>query len=160
MRSTALNTKPDLRLSRRSFLALSAAVLAAALRPLHAWAGEWNKAAFDARNVNDALKSAGILNPAASADIVIKAPEIAENGAQVPVDILSKLPGTDTVYIFVDKNPQPFVGSFDFLNGAEAFISTRIKMGETSNLRVVVRAGGKHFVATREIKVTIGGCGA
>jgi sulfur-oxidizing protein SoxY len=159
MRSTALNTKPDLRLSRRSFLALSAALLAAALRPLHAWAGEWNKAAFDARNVNDALRSAGILNPAASADIVIKAPEIAENGAQVPVDILSKLPGTDTVYIFVDKNPQPFVGSFDFLNGAEAFISTRIKMGETSNLRVVVRAGGKHFVATREVKVTIGGCG-
>ena len=153
------NSTPRPGRSRRSFLALAAALLAGVLRPLRTWARDWDKAAFDARNVNDALKSAGIVNPALSADIVIKAPEIAENGAQVPVDILSKVPGTDIVYIFVDKNPQPFVGSFDFMNGAEPFISTRIKMGETSNLRVVVRAGGRHFVATREIKVTIGGCG-
>jgi sulfur-oxidizing protein SoxY len=154
-----LNTMSDAGHSRRAFLALGAALLASALRPLRSWAREWDKAAFDARNVNDAVKSAGITNPTTSADIVIKAPEIAENGAQVPVDISSKVAGTDIVYIFVDKNPQPFVGSFDFMNGAEPFISTRIKMGETSNLRVVVRAGGKYFVATREIKVTIGGCG-
>lgn len=153
------STTPGRGVSRRSFLALSAALLAGALRPLRVWAREWDQVAFDARNVNDALKSAGIVNPTPSTDIVIKAPEIAENGAQVPVDILSKLPGTDIVYIFVDKNPQPFVGSFDFMNGAEPFISTRIKMGETSNLRVVVRAGGRHHMATREIKVTIGGCG-
>jgi sulfur-oxidizing protein SoxY len=154
-----LSTTPAAGRSRRSFLTLTAALLAGALWPLRVWTREWDKAAFDARNVNDALKSAGIANPTPSADIVIKAPEIAENGAQVPVDIQSKLPATDIVYIFVDKNPQPFVGSFDFMNGAEAFISTRIKMGETSNLRVVVRAGGRHYVATREVKVTIGGCG-
>jgi sulfur-oxidizing protein SoxY len=159
LNTTPLSTTLGRVHSRRSFLALCAALLAGALRPLRVWAREWDKAAFDARNVNDALKSSGIVNPTASADIVIKAPEIAENGAQVPVDVLSKVPATDIVYLFVDKNPQPFVGSFDFMNGAEPFISTRIKMGETSNLRVVVRAGGKHFVATREIKVTIGGCG-
>jgi sulfur-oxidizing protein SoxY len=95
----------------------------------------------------------------ASADLIIRAPEIAENGAQVPIEVVSKIPGTRVLYLFVDKNPQPFVGSFEFLEGAEPFISTRIKMGETSDLRVVVRAGGKAYVALREIKVTIGGCG-
>jgi len=162
--NSTLNPTPGRRVSRRSFLAASAlwttALLSGLLHPLRALAAPWNKAAFDARNVNDALKAAGILNPQTSPDILIKAPEIAENGAQVPVDILSTLPGTETVYLFVDKNPQPFVGSFDFKNGAEPFISTRIKMGETSNLRIVVRAGGRHFAATREVKVTIGGCGA
>jgi len=163
MRAPESNLSRRPRLSRRSFLGAmlwTTVLLSGLLRPLHALAAQWNKAAFDARNVNDALKAAGIVSPATSADIVIKAPEIAENGAQVPVDILSKLPGTETIYIFVDKNPQPFVGSFDFKNGAEPFISTRIKMGETSNLRIVVRAGGRHFAATREVKVTIGGCGA
>ena len=149
--------------TRRSFLtagmARAAGFVLVLLRPLQALAAEWNKAAFDARNVNDALKSAGIVSPTPSADIVIKAPEIAENGAQVPVDIVSQVPGTDAVFVFVDKNPQPFVGSFSFKNGAEPFISTRIKMGETSNLRVVARAGGKDFMAIREVKVTIGGCG-
>lgn len=150
--------------TRRSLLtagaAFAAAFVSALTRPLQALAAEWNKAAFGARTVNDALKSAGIVSPTASADIVIKAPEIAENGAQVPVDIVSKVPGTDAVFVFVDKNPQPFVGSFNFKNGAEPFISTRIKMGETSNLRVVARARGKDFMAIREVKVTIGGCGA
>jgi sulfur-oxidizing protein SoxY len=148
---------------RRSFLAVTAllttALVTGLLRPLHAIAAQWNKAAFDARNVDDAIRASGIVNPTPSAEIVIKAPEIAENGAQVPVDILSNLPGTQTIYIFVDKNPQPFVGSFNFKRGADPFISTRIKMGETSNLRIVVSAGGKHYVATREVKVTIGGCG-
>jgi sulfur-oxidizing protein SoxY len=138
---------------------LGAAVLSA-LAPLRARAGEWNRAAFEAKNVREALASAGVANPVASRDIEIKAPEIAENGAQVPVEIVSRIPGTERVYIFVDKNPTPFAGTFDFLNGTEPFISTRIKMGETSNVRVVVRAGGKHYVALREVKVTIGGCGA
>lgn len=159
-----LKTTPYPRLSRRSFLAGSCAwttaFVSGLLHPLRAIAAQWNKTAFDARNLGDALKAAGIVSPVTSTDIVIKAPEIAENGAQVPVDVLSNVPGTETLYIFVDKNPQPFVGSFDFKNGAEPFISTRIKMGETSNLRIVARAGGKHFMATREIKVTIGGCGA
>ena len=61
--------------------------------------------------------------------------------------------------IFVDKNPQPFAGSFEFKNGAEAFISTRIKMGETSNLRIVAHAGDNYYMIAKEIKVTIGGCG-
>jgi len=163
MQTPQSDTSRQARGSRRAFLALStlltSAFVAGLLRPLHTLAAQWNKAAFDARNVDDALKAAGIVNPTPSVEILIKAPEIAENGAQVPVDILSNLPGTQRVYIFVDKNPQPFVGSFEFKHAAEPFISTRIKMGETSNLRIVVVAGGRHYVATREVKVTIGGCG-
>lgn len=140
-------------------MALSGALAVGLLRPLRVLAGDWNKAAFDARDVGRALAVAGLADATASEDIVIKAPEIAENGAQVPIEVVSKLSGAQTVYLFVDKNPQPFVGSFEFLSGAEPFVATRIKMGETSNLRVVVRAGGKAYVALREIKVTIGGCG-
>jgi sulfur-oxidizing protein SoxY len=147
---------------RRSVLhaiALSGALAAGLLRPLRALSGEWNKPAFDARDVVRALEAAGLADAATTDDIVIKAPEIAENGAQVPIEVRSRLPGAQTLYLFVDKNPQPFVGSFEFLGAAEPFVSTRIKMGETSNLRVVVRAGGRAYVALREIKVTIGGCG-
>ena len=138
---------------------LAASLAAGLLRPLQALAGEWPKAAFDATDVGDAMKDAGIVDPAATEDILIKAPEIAENGAQVPIEILSNLPDTRVIYIFVDKNLQPMASSYALMNGAEPFVSTRIKMGETSSLRVVVQAGDKYFMATREIKVTIGGCG-
>ncbi len=139
--------------------AMSAALAAGLLAPLRALAGEWAQAAFDATDVDAAMSKAGIVNPAPSDGIVIKAPEIAENGAQVPIEVQSTISGTRVIYILVDKNPQPMAGSFELLSGAEPFISTRIKMGETSNLRVVVEAGGKYFMAAREIKVTIGGCG-
>jgi sulfur-oxidizing protein SoxY len=149
--------------ARRTFLTrsgtLAAALLCALLRPLQVAAAQWHKAAFDAKNVQDALKAAGVVNPAPSADILVKAPEIAENGAQVPIEISSAIPGTHNIRIFVDKNVQPYVASFDFKPGVEPFISTRIKMGETSILRVIVTAGGKQYIATREVKVTIGGCG-
>ena len=77
----------------------------------------------------------------------------------VPIAVTSKIPGTQQISIVAEKNPFPRAATFDVANGGEGYVSTRIKMGETSNLRVVVRARGKHFVATREIKVTIGGCG-
>ena len=137
---------------------LAVAFVATLTRPLRALAADWPKAAFEAVDLDAALKNAGIVDAATSTDIILKAPEIAENGAQVPVEIASRIPGSQTIYIFVDKNPQPFAGSFDFLNGAEPFIATRIKMGETSNLRVVVLAGGKYYMVAREVKVTIGGC--
>jgi sulfur-oxidizing protein SoxY len=139
--------------------ALAAALAAGLLRPSRTPAAEWPRAAFDATDVDKAMKDAGIDAPRETEDILIKAPEIAENGAQVPIEIQSNIPETRVIYVFVDKNPQPFAGSFEFMNGAEPFISTRIKMGETSNLRIVVRAGRQYFMVTREIKVTIGGCG-
>jgi sulfur-oxidizing protein SoxY len=152
--------------SRRKFLrslALGSACVAAFaagwLRPVQLLAAEWNKAAFDAKALADALKSIGATSVADSDQIQLKAPEIAENGAIVPVEITSRIPGTQTIYIIADKNPQPLVAIFDIASGMEPFISTRIKMGESSKVRVLVKAGGKFYVTTQEVKVTIGGCG-
>lgn len=151
---------------RRSILRLatagataSAALAAGLLAPLRTLAAQWPVVAFEAKTIEAALKAAGVTDPVASQDLTLKAPEIAENGAQVPVEIASNLPGTRTIYVFVDKNPQPLAGTFEFMDGAEPFVSTRIKMGETSNLRAVAQAGGKFYMTVREVKVTIGGCG-
>jgi sulfur-oxidizing protein SoxY len=122
-------------------------------------AAAWNTTAFGAKNISDAMSGAGFAGAAESKDIVIKAPEIAENGAVVPVEVTSNIAGTTSMAIFVEKNPTPMVGSFELMNGAEPYISTRIKMGQTSLVRVAVKAGGKTFMASKEVKVTIGGCG-
>lgn len=140
---------------------LFAATLAAGLlRPVQALAAEWNKAAFDATAAADALKSIGATSAIESAQIQVKAPEIAENGAIVPIEVSSRIPGTQTIYLVADKNPQPLAASFDFPDGTEPFVSTRIKMAESSRLRVIVKAADKFYITARDIKVTIGGCGA
>lgn len=138
---------------------VAAAVAAGLLAPLRALAAEWNKAAFDARAVPDTLKALGIPSAADSDKIDLKAPEIAENGAIVPVEITSSIPGTESFIIIADKNPQPLVAQFDISPSMEPFISTRIKMGESARVRVLVKAGGKFYSTSREVKVTIGGCG-
>ncbi len=127
-----------------------------ALRPL--LAATWNQAAFESMKVDEAIKAAGITHAQASEDIVLNAPEIAENGAQVPIDVMSKIPNTEHIFVFSDKNVQPYVANFTIGKGLDPFISTRIKMGETSRLRVYVLASGKYFMASREVQVTIGGC--
>ena len=149
------------RMMRRSVLRTVAAVMVAAtLRPLQLLAGPWNKAAFDARAVAEALKGIGATATEDSDRIVLKAPEIAENGAIVPLEVASEIPGTQAIYVLVDKNPQPLTAIFEFANGAEAFVATRIKMNESSRVRILAKAGGKFYATMREVKVTIGGCGA
>ncbi len=129
------------------------------LRPRDAWAADWNKNAFESKTVSDALNSLGVQKVVPSADIVIKAPDIAENGAVVPIDITSNIPGTESISVLVDKNPFPYVGTFDVSKGALPYVHLRVKMGESSNVRVVVTANGQHYEAVKEVKVTIGGCG-
>ena len=129
------------------------------LRPILLLAAEWNKAAFDAKVLADTMKSIGAVSVSDSDQIQMKAPEIAENGAIVPVEISSRLPATQAIYIIADKNPQPMVAIFDIGAGMEPFISTRIKMGESSKVIVLVKAAGKFYRASQEVKVTIGGCG-
>lgn len=119
----------------------------------------WNKAAFEAKSLGDVVKALGGTPPAESKDIVITAPDIAENGAVVPVAVASKIPNTQTVHILVEKNPNALAAGFTIPAGTEANIATRIKMGQTSNVYAVVKAGDKYFVASKEIKVTLGGCG-
>jgi sulfur-oxidizing protein SoxY len=141
---------------RRSLVGALALVL---LRPWSAIAAVWNKEAFGAKSAADALKSLGTPAPAPSNDVVIDAPEIAENGAVVPIEITSKVPGTTSILVLIEKNPFPLLGKFDFMEGALPFVKVNVKMGETSDVRVIALAGGKSYVATKEVKVTIGGCG-
>ena len=142
-------------MTRRSVLAILGLLLAKPLSVLAAW----NEQAFGAKTAADALKNIGAASPAPSKDIVIEAPQIAENGAVVPIEISSNIPGTTSIAVVIEKNPFPLAGKFDFKEGALPFVKLNVKMGETSDVRVVAVAGGKHFAATREIKVTIGGCG-
>lgn len=140
---------------RRMTLGAAAVLL---LRPFAALAA-WHKEAFSAKSAPDALKTLGAANAVPSQDVVIDAPQIAENGAVVPVEITSNVKGTTSILVLIDKNPFPLAGKFDFAEGALPFVKVNLKMGETSDVRVVAEAGGKHYFATREIKVTIGGCG-
>jgi sulfur-oxidizing protein SoxY len=105
------------------------------------------------------MKSIAAAGATPSKDIVIEAPQIAENGAVVPIEVLSNIPGTTAIAVLIEKNPFPLAARFDFMDGALPFVKVNVKMGESSDVRVVASAGGKHFTATREIKVTIGGCG-
>ena len=135
------------------------AISAGLLKSGEALAAAWNSAAFTAKNISDAMAGAGFGGATESKDIEIKAPEIAENGAVVPVEVTSKIPGTTSLAIFVEKNPTPMVAEFEFMAGAEPYVSTRIKMGQTSLVRIAVKAGGKTYMQSKEVKVTIGGCG-
>lgn len=146
--------------SRRSVLKMIAALVAAGvLRPGEALAQDWNKAAFDMKSIADAMRALGAGSPRASDAILIKAPEIAENGAVVPVAIESRLPGTESIALLIDKNPQPLAASFGIPAGTEANVSTRVKMGQSSDVYALVKADGRFYVAKKEVKITIGGCG-
>jgi sulfur-oxidizing protein SoxY len=147
---------PLRRTTLKSTIALAAL---AGLLPARVFAAEWNKAAFEAKNVAEALKGLGLGVTADSKDIIIKAPEIAESGSNVQIEVTSNIPGTQSITILAEKNPSPLTAVFELSNGAEGYISTRIKMSQTSNVRAIVKAGGKLYTAAREVKVTIGGCG-
>lgn len=143
-------------------LAASAAGLAVGaglLSPRAVLAADWPSAAFDSESMDNGLNELfGSADAAESGDVSVKAPDIAENGAVVPVTVESAIADSDKVAIFVSKNPTPLVASFD-LSGANPFVSTRIRMGETDDVTGVVHAGGKLYKASKEVKVTIGGCG-
>ena len=139
---------------------LTAAIAAGLLKPSQVLAAEWNRAAFDAKDVAGALKVAGAGNAAESKDIVIRAPDIAENGAVVPVEIVSNIPNTISMAVVVDKNPFPLTTAFDFANGAVPEMALRVKMGQTSLVEALAKTSdGKFYIAKKEVKVTVGGCG-
>ena len=128
--------------------ALTAAIAAGLLKPSQVLAAEWNRAAFDAKDVAGALKAAGAGNAAESKDIVIRAPDIAENGAVVPVEIVSNIPNTISLAVVVDKNPFPLTTAFDFANGAVPEMALRVKMGQTSLVESLAKTSdGKFYIA-------------
>lgn len=140
-------------------------MLAAAGWPKRADAAEvqwppWNRAAFDTHNPAEAMQALGSVEAKQSKDIVfVQTPEIAENGAVVPVGVISNIPKTESIAILIEKNPNPLAAVFDIPLGTEPAISTRVKMAQSSNIYALVRADGRYFVATKEVKVTLGGCG-
>ena len=139
--------------------AMALAVSAGLLKSGDLYAQEWNKAAFDTKNLQDTVKALGGAAAAESKGISIASPDIAENGAVVPVSVTSKLGKTESISILVEKNPNALSATFDIPGGTEPFVSTRVKMGQTSNVYALVKADGKYFFASKEIKVTLGGCG-
>lgn len=120
----------------------------------------WPKAAFEAKKVDEALNGAmGSASTEASDAIKIKAPDIAENGAVVPVSVNTSLGSVESIAIMAEQNASPLVATFALGAGAQPDISTRIKMGKTSDVIAVVKSGGKLYAARKGVKVTIGGCG-
>ncbi len=135
------------------------AMAAGLLRPGSAWA-QWNKNAFDTKTLNDAVKALGGASATESKDITITSPDIAENGAVVPFTIASKLPNTEAMALLVEKNPNSLTANFVIPQGTEPWINTRVKMGQTSNVIALVKTtDGKFHYASKEVKVTLGGCG-
>ncbi|MBN4664729.1 thiosulfate oxidation carrier protein SoxY [Pandoraea nosoerga] len=150
---------------RRDMLRFSAvmglAVAAGLIKPEEARAAqvEWNKAAFATKSVADTVKALGGTSASPSDLVVLNAPDIAENGAVVPVAVTSKAPNTQSIAILIEKNPNTLAASFDIPDGTEPSVTTRVKMGQTSKVYALVKADNKFLVAEKEIKVTLGGCG-
>ena len=148
--------------ARRDFIrdiSLAALAIAAAGRIGAARAEGWNKAAFETKTLADAVKAMGGSQPAESKDIVMQSPDIAENGAVVPFTISSKLAKTESISILIEKNPSIVAASFTIPAGTEPWVNTRVKMAQTSNVIALVKADGKYYYTSKEVKVTLGGCG-
>lgn len=136
------------------------AVGAGLLAPRAVLAAAWPEAAFKAESVDKALETlVGTATTESSDAIRIKAPDIAENGAVVPVTVESDAEGIDSISIIAAGNQTPLIASFQLGEGAVGFVSTRIKMAKTSDVMAVVKAGDQVMSNAKEVKVTIGGCG-
>lgn len=144
---------------RRLMLKSLLAVTALAALPRQLLAATRPTTAFESTDLNKAI--AGLYKQAAtdSDQITLKIPDIAENGAVVPVSVSTELKNVESISLFVDENPTPLAASFELGPRAEPSISLRIKMGSTSQVRALVKADGKLYSTGKEVKVTIGGCG-
>lgn len=117
-------------------------------------------AAFNSTATEDAINALFGTSEVSDSDaVVLSAPDIAENGAVVPIGVSTELENVESIAVFVDGNPNPLVASFEIGPNSVADVSTRIKMGKTSLVRAVVKADGKIYGSQKEVKVTIGGCG-
>ena len=150
-------------MQRREFLTLLTGVLTAAMLPINALAGllnqTWNKTAFEATKLDEATKGLNISTETPSKDIEIIAPDRAENGAVVQIEITSNIKNTESITVLVEHNPTPLISTFRFSNGALPFVITRIKMAEDSDVKVIVKADGQFFTASKKVIVLENGCG-
>ena len=146
-------------MDRRLFIRYLTAAAGFLLLPLRAFAAR-PQSAFESESVDDALtKLYGSSAMTGSEQIRIRAPDIAENGAVVPITVKFDIPNAESVSIIAEHNPAPLAASFELSNSSGGLVSTRIKMGKTSPVHAVVKAGDTLYSASKEVKVTIGGCG-
>ena len=142
---------------------MALAIAAGLLRPedVFAQAASWNKAAFDTRTLADAVKALGGAPATENKGVQFTSPtpDIAENGAVVPITVTSSLPKTESIAILVEKNPNILTANFTIPAGTDPFVSSRVKMGQTSDVYALVKADGKFYYAVKDVKVTLGGCG-
>ena len=139
-------------------MTLAGLLASTGLFPQFAWA--YNKPAFDAKSVADVAKAFGASAPVASKDVTITGPDIAENGAVVPLGVSASMAGVKHLLILVEKNPSALVAMFNVSDAVESSFSTRAKMGQSSDVyAVAITSDGKALFAKKEVKVTLGGCG-
>ena len=119
----------------------------------------WPKNAFEAQESGTLIDMLAGSKPAPSDAITITAPDIAENGAVVPISVSTTLEDVTRISIVVEQNPLPLTSTYDLTPDSVPYVSTRVKMSKTSNVVALVEAGGKSYSGVREVKVTIGGCG-
>ena len=150
------------RVSRRRLLNWAAALGALITLPARAWATVSRpETAFDATALDQALMALG-QTPTRHEGVIFTTPDIAENGAVVPIRVevdQTVLPNVSKVSVLVEMNPNPLAAVFDIAPGTEVYIETRVKVAQTGNLYAVVESDGQLFMASRETKVTLGGCG-
>jgi sulfur-oxidizing protein SoxY len=145
-------------LTRRSMLKRIIAGSAIALVPFGAFA-QWAEKAFRAEKYETALAEIGASDATLSDKVKLKAPEIAENGAVVPVQVSSTLDNIESISLLIEKNPTPLAAQFKMFPGLKPDFKIRVRMGQTAKVVAIVQAGGKSYKAESEVKVTIGGCG-
>ena len=122
-------------------------------------AAGWNQGAFESKSLAEAVKAMGGASPVESKDLVLQAPEIAENGSVVRIGAQSNIPNTSQISLVVEKNPAALAAMFNIPAGTDPNVSTNVKMGQSSNVYAVAKAGDKFYYAVKEVKVTLGGCG-
>jgi sulfur-oxidizing protein SoxY len=137
---------------------IASAVAAGLLKPGRALA-DWNSAAFLATKVDDALAAIGASGAMTSTDVLVKTPDLVENGAAVPVEIVTSVPDVESIAILAENDPNPLIAQYT-LTDFDGMLTTRFKMSEAAvKVRVIVRAGGKRYTATGDVKLKAGGYG-
>lgn len=133
--------------------------VAAVIKPSILLAG-WNQPAFDAKDLATAFAQLAMRDIARTSELLLEIPELPDNAGFVPVQLQSNIPGTSSLHLFIDRNPYPYVARFNVSEGLVPYASLRIRVAETSPVRLVARAAGKDYSLAKQVKVTIGGCSA
>ena len=149
-------------MQRRRFVQGLGMVSAMLLMPAYSLAAAiaslWNKQAFESKDLEGAMQGMQFPLETPVGDIQITAPDRAENGAVVQVEVTSRIPNTESIAILVSKNPTPLIANFLFSNGAQPFVVTRIKMAETDDVQAIIKAGDQYFKASKRVEVLADGC--